>query len=101
MGATLISSAAMEYPAGGIVAKVLADDAGREEVESLLAASKDAVTRMLEEHRNVVEALRDALLDREELIGDEILEVIRNTRPAAFGTGSVDRPRAAEGSHLA
>jgi ATP-dependent Zn protease len=101
MGATLISSAAMEYPAGGIVSKVLANDSGREEVESLLAASKDAVTRMLEEHRNVVEALRDALLDHEELIGDDILEVIRNTPPPAFRAGSVDRPRAAEGSHLA
>ena len=37
---------------------------------------------MLEEHRNVVEALRDALLEREELIGDEILEVIRSSQPA-------------------
>ena len=33
MGTTLISSAAMEYPAGGIVSKVLANDAGRDEVE--------------------------------------------------------------------
>jgi len=31
---------------------------------------------MLDEHRHVVEALRDALLVRSELIGDEILEVI-------------------------
>ena len=29
----------------------------------------------------MVEALRDALLDREELIGDEILEVIRGSQP--------------------
>ena len=30
----------------------------------------------------MVEALRDALLEREELIGDEILEVIRSSHPA-------------------
>jgi hypothetical protein len=38
---------------------------------------------MLEEHRNVVEALRDALLDREELIGDDILEAIRGAKVPA------------------
>jgi hypothetical protein len=33
---------------------------------------------MLAEHYAVVEALRDALLERHELIGDEILEVIHH-----------------------
>jgi ATP-dependent Zn protease len=80
MGTTLISAAALEYPAGGIVSKVLANDEGRAEVESLLADAKASVTRMLDEHRNVVESLRDALLDRKELIGDEILDVIRGSR---------------------
>ncbi len=87
MGSTLISSAAMEYPAGGIVSKVLANDEGRAEVEELLGSSKASVTRMLDEHRNVVEALRDALLEREELIGDDILTVIRDSQPVA-DTGS-------------
>jgi len=87
MGNTLISSSAMEYPAGGIVSKVLANDGARAEVEELLTESKASVTRMLEEHRNVVEALRDALLDREELIGDDILQVIRESQPS--GPGSV------------
>jgi ATP-dependent Zn protease len=81
MGTTLVSSAAMEYPAGGIVSKVLSTDDGRAEVEGLLAASKASVTQMLDEHRNVVEALRDALLERQELIGDDILEVIRAAQP--------------------
>ena len=71
----------MEYPAGGIVSKVLSTDDGRAEVEDLLGAAKASVTRMLDEHRNVVEALRDALLEREELIGDDILEVIRGSQP--------------------
>jgi ATP-dependent Zn protease len=81
MGTTLISSAAMEYPAGGIVSKVLATDGGRAEVEDLLGAAKASVTQMLDEHREVVEALRDALLECEELIGDDILDVIRSAQP--------------------
>ncbi|MGD0392436.1 MAG: AAA family ATPase [Acidimicrobiales bacterium] len=96
MGTTLISSAAIEHP-GGIVAKVLSTDDGRSEVEDLLGEAKASVTRMLEEHRNVVEALRDALLERQELIGEDILEVIRSSQPApASGTAtrqtSVGRP---------
>ena len=82
MGTTLISSAALEYPAGGLVSKVLATDEGRAEVEDLLSTAKASVTDMLGEHRHVVEALRDALLDRHELIGDQILEVIRSAGPA-------------------
>jgi cell division protease FtsH len=83
MGSTLISSAAAEYPAGGIVSKVLSDDGARAEVEGLLASAKESVTRMLGEHRLVVEALRDALLTRDELIGEAILEVIRSAPPSA------------------
>ena len=39
------------------------------------------MTDLLSEYRHVVEALRDALLDRHELVGDEILEVIRSAGP--------------------
>ena len=81
MGSTLVSAAALEYPAGGIVSKVLSTDDGRSEVEELLHSAKDSVTRMLDEHRHVVEALRDALLERRELIGEDILDVIRRSRP--------------------
>jgi ATP-dependent Zn protease len=87
MGATLVSASAMEYPAGGIVSKVLSTDGGRAEVEDLLHASKDSVTQMIEAHRSVVEALRDALLEREELIGDDILAVIRGSQPVADAGG--------------
>jgi ATP-dependent Zn protease len=96
MGSTLISSAAMEYPAGGIVSKVLANDGGREEVENLLASSKASVTQMLEDHRPVVEALRDALLDRQELIGEDILEVIRNAAPGVSSGSPVHSRRAGD-----
>ena len=95
MGTTLVSSAAMEYPAGGIVSKVLSTDEGRAEVEDLLGSAKASVTRMLDEHRNVVEALRDALLERQELIGDDILEVIRSSQPAPHPGPPVDRETAA------
>ena len=91
MGSTLISSAAAEYPAGGVVAKVLADDSARGEVEGLLASAKESVTHMLDEHRHVVEVLRDALLERDELIGEAILDVIRS---AAGASHSGERPGA-------
>ncbi|MGD0881363.1 MAG: AAA family ATPase [Acidimicrobiales bacterium] len=80
MGSSLISVGAIEAMGGGIVGKVLADDSRRAEVEALLADSKESVTRMLDEHRHVVEALRDALLVRSELIGEDILDVIRRAQ---------------------
>jgi ATP-dependent Zn protease len=89
MGSSLISAAALEHPAGAIVAKVLSDDSSRSEVESLLENSKAAVVAMLTEHRVVVEALRDALLARNELIGEEILDVVRS---ASETIGAMDAP---------
>ncbi len=84
MGRTLVSAAAAEYPAGGLVSKVLGDEASRAEVEELLAAAKASVVTVLDGHRAVVEALRDALLERNELIGDEILDVIRSVPHRAY-----------------
>jgi hypothetical protein len=119
MGTSLISVAAIEHQGGGIVGKVLSDEPSRAEVEAFLDDSKSSVTRMLDEHRHVVEALRDALLVRSELIGDEILEVIgravadpdilpanlrdRPRRPARHvtsgGVGVSDHPADATGGH--
>ncbi|HXW34842.1 MAG TPA: hypothetical protein VEJ87_09715, partial [Acidimicrobiales bacterium] len=83
MGKTLISADAIEMPPGsGIVSKVLSTDAGRDEVEELLRTAKRSVKQMLDENRAVVEGLRDALLDREELVGPEILEVIAQMKQA-------------------
>ena len=42
----------------------------------MLIVAKVRVRTMIEEHRHVVEALRDALLERDELVGAEILDVI-------------------------
>jgi ATP-dependent Zn protease len=82
MGSSLISlEAAGGMPGANIVSKVLASDTGRESVDGILNAAKDEVTRMLAENRHLVEALRDALLDRDELIGEEILDVLRSAEP--------------------
>jgi ATP-dependent Zn protease len=77
LGGSLISyEAADAGPGANLVTKVLSADAGREAVEAILSRAKDEVTRVLEASRHVVEALRDALLDRDELVGDEIGLVI-------------------------
>jgi ATP-dependent Zn protease len=60
-----------------IVAKVLDDDRSRDATEAILVQAKADATRMLQAHRSIHSALRDALLEREELVGEEILEVIR------------------------
>jgi len=100
MGRSLISVGAIEHAGGGLVGKVLSDEASRAEVEELLRESKASVTTMLDEHRSVVEALRDALLVRSELIGEEILEVIRRSQgDRDILPGSLrDRPRLAAGA---
>jgi len=95
MGSSLISVGAIEHAGGGLVGKVLADDASRAEVEALLGESKASVTSMLDNHRHVVEALRDALLVRSELIGEDILEVIRRSQGDRdiLPTNLRDKPR--------
>jgi cell division protease FtsH len=82
MGSTLISAAALDMP-GNIVSKVTSTDAGRDEVEAVLRAAKYGVRTMLDDNRHVTEALRDALLERDELVGSEILEVIAQADPTA------------------
>lgn len=77
MGNSLISyDAAMVAGAGNIVAKVLAHDSAREQVEEILEAARKSAEDLITKNHHVLEALRDALLDREQLVGDEILEVI-------------------------
>jgi hypothetical protein len=61
----------------GVVAKVLDDDRSRDAAEAILVQAKADATRLLQSHRPIHNALRDALLEREELVGEEILEVIR------------------------
>ncbi len=84
MGSSLVSLETVDIAGGrNLAAKVLAVDHSREEVEELLARLKKSTLAMLEQHREVVEGLRDALLERHELVGDEILEVIASSSPEA------------------
>lgn len=60
----------------GLVGRVLANGDARKSVDKLLNTMKADVEVLLKKHCGLVEALRDALLDRDELIGQEILDVI-------------------------
>jgi cell division protease FtsH len=76
MDGTLFSYEAIAAPHANVVAKLASTDEGRERVEALLGGARVEVREMLGRNRHVLEALRVALLDRDELIGDEISTVI-------------------------
>src|SRR5581483_718504 len=78
MGGSLLSLEAARGPAGDdLVAKVLEDERSRAAAEQILHDCKTQTERLLRRHRPIHTALRDALLERGELVGDEILDVIR------------------------
>jgi ATP-dependent Zn protease len=86
MAGSLISYDLMAGPPGAnVVAKVLSSDEGKEAVAEILERSKCEVTRLLSENRHVIEELRNALLERDELIGHEIIDVIRRAELRALG----------------
>jgi cell division protease FtsH len=79
MAGSLVSyDAIAEGPIGSknLVGKVLGDTDGKARVDQILTEQKGRVTRLLEENRDVVVALRDSLIARDELVGDEILQQI-------------------------
>ena len=59
-----------------LVGKVLGDQEGKRRVEELLDAQKTRATEVLKSNRDVVEALRNTLMERDELVGDQITAVI-------------------------
>ncbi len=80
MGGSLISFEAVTEGMAStrnLVGKVLGDSESKRRVESLLHSQKERIRGVLEENRDLVVALRDALLERDELVGEQILEVIR------------------------
>lgn len=82
MGNSLISFEASEAAIPqNVAARVLASDAGKQAVEEVLQQAKKRVATVLSSHRDVVVALRDALLERDELLGDQITEVIQDVLP--------------------
>ena len=83
MGSSLISYEAVSggpHGSPNIVAKVMSNEDSRNEVDQLLHRQKAEAITLLTENRDLVEALRDALLEHEELLGDEILSVLETTR---------------------
>jgi cell division protease FtsH len=78
MGKSLISVAALQPTMldGDPIRAVLSDRERKKEVDELLNSCRRQVHALLETKRHVVEGIRDALLVREELIGDEIEEVM-------------------------
>jgi ATP-dependent Zn protease len=79
MGKSLISAPPAINPLTGDanpVQNVLSDPDRKKEVDELLQSCRTQVRALLVQKRHVVEGIRDALLDREELIGDEIEELM-------------------------
>ena len=77
MGGSLIS---LDAARGGgpvnVVAKVLSDEVSRTRLDAVLDQAREEVRTLISAHFYLVEALRDALLEREELIGGEITDVL-------------------------
>lgn len=79
MDTSLVSFAAVQNSAfsdTNIVGRVLADEQGRAAVQALLERQKARAKELLAANTHLVEALRDALLERHELIGREITDVL-------------------------
>ena len=55
---------------------MLSDAQARAQLEAVLDDARSSVRRLLSRNRHLVEALRDALLERHELLGDEITDVL-------------------------
>ncbi len=71
-----------------LVAAVLSDTSSRERLETILDDARKTVTWLLTRNRHLVEALRDALLTRHELVGEEISEVLLSAARAEGGPGA-------------
>jgi ATP-dependent Zn protease len=67
----------------------LNDDEGRRSVERILESAKADVRNLLDTHRHLVIALRDALLEQEELVGDEIVDVLQRAESDHEARGSL------------
>jgi ATP-dependent Zn protease len=77
-GGSLVSLRAADpgLVGGDLTSRVLGDERARAALESLLDEQKGVVTTLLRDNRHLIEALRDALLARNELVTREITEVL-------------------------
>jgi cell division protease FtsH len=98
MTGSLVSFGAVQntgFSDTNIVGRVLGDKDGRAAVEEVLQQQKLTAKALLEDSRHLVEALRDALVERHELIGSEITDILERAhsshatkRPRSFGTAA-------------
>jgi cell division protease FtsH len=91
VGSAGMTGSLVSFAATGrdVVDAVLGDSAAREQLEGVLEDARGSVRRLLSRNRHLIEALRDALLDRYELIGEEITDVLAIARDTHDG---VSRP---------
>lgn len=83
MTGSLVSFAATDKD---LVSAVIGDPSARAQLEEVLDDARATVRRLLASNSDLVEALRDALLARHELVGDEITAVLEKAvaeRPGA------------------
>jgi ATP-dependent Zn protease len=97
MGKHLVSYSVIPANALGeqTIAFMLSQEEIREEVDGLLKQCKAEVTEILKKRRFAVERIRDELLDREELVGDQLdalMSEIFDDGVAARTATSVDLP---------
>jgi len=79
MAGTLISYAAVQgnaFSDTNLVGRVLGDPEGRRRVEEMLQEQKVLIRGRLDANQHLIAALRDALLERNELVGKEIQAVL-------------------------
>jgi ATP-dependent Zn protease len=103
MGRSLISAAASGANAFGDadpIGRVLSDGSRRDEVDAILNDCRTRVRALLMSKRHVVEGVRDALLEREELVGDEIevlMAELGEREPIELPTGAIGSGQGAFG----
>jgi len=93
-GKSVVSMAADDAAgplSGGLVSSVLGDHQMRADAEKLLQEAYADSEAVLRRHRAVVHALADALIDRRELIGSEIIEAIESVAGADKGKAEANR----------
>src|SRR3954465_9024064 len=101
MAGSLVSSVAVQGGAfndSNLVGRVLGDNDGRRRVEELLQEQKTVVKGKLEANQHLVAALRDALVERHELIGHEITDVLKAAEITGEPSYFAATPAAAEGA---
>jgi ATP-dependent Zn protease len=93
-GGSRVSFEAAQTPvAGNLVAKVLADPSARAAVEQLLADAEHEARQLVAAHRTALHALADALVESDELTGDQVRQIVN--RPPASLSPAATAPREA------